>query len=649
MRKFLSGVLAVLTCFALVSSSFAGFNGVSTRLQGINSNLVGIMADEYSDAMSVNTADALNVEGWRLYTNFSNLYSGNLGSDRAFDGTTTGGSSSIGTFLLGGFGNPLKSFIENAQMGLFYTTTNGTEARPNQLGESGSSKKTQTIYTDNDLPKNGQFNNAGDTVETETATATRDRQDRDSSLSAMFAMPIAKIEGLKAGIKIEKSNTVDNNSNNVKSLEEKINASYNRSLLTYGTPNTTITENDKQNASEKYDNSNLNINLGGRYNLNDKMDIGVTVGLNPQKIKQERNSVVTLNSDSTAGDPNPETVLETMANGSQTKYTGTWADTVVSGGFSWTSSFMGPNSEMNIPGMTGKEIGTYETSGNNITFSADTHYKLQDNLTLVARLNYENLPGDLKASLSLPYEAVTRSYGANWVFPSVTGDKNVVKENSIYSISNGKWNKDYTALTLGGEAKLENNVLLGFGLIYGIDNNETSYDWQKDYSYVDTYDEANDGFKNESGSNDYRETKTYTKKGQKSTKTETNKITIPLGLELRPWAKFPVRLGVSHYIKKTKTTTVDNLIEDGITTTTWESNGNDSGAKTYSYTPVPNNNVNVNNSVENTTSYYYGIGYEWSKNLTFDILGVAGSSVAGGGRTGILDISSWRIGATLKF
>ncbi len=70
-------------------------SGVSRRMQGINPQLVGVVSDEYSDFMLINTANILDIDGYRVYTQLSNL--GIEGSDTALSG-----DAADNDFLLGG-------------------------------------------------------------------------------------------------------------------------------------------------------------------------------------------------------------------------------------------------------------------------------------------------------------------------------------------------------------------------------------------------------------------------------------------------------------------------------------------------------------------------------------------------------------------
>ncbi|MGM0568774.1 MAG: hypothetical protein ACQESB_06115 [Elusimicrobiota bacterium] len=82
MKKFLGLYLSMT--MLLGGSAFAGISEVSRRSMGINPNLTGIISDEYTDFMSVNTANITEVQGYRIYTQLSNL--GLYGTDKAIAG-----------------------------------------------------------------------------------------------------------------------------------------------------------------------------------------------------------------------------------------------------------------------------------------------------------------------------------------------------------------------------------------------------------------------------------------------------------------------------------------------------------------------------------------------------------------------------------
>jgi len=92
MKKLMIIALAIAVSTALIAK--AEVNDESRRMEGINPSLIGITSDEYSDFMSVNTANILDISGYRLYTQLSNL--GNNGTDRALAEAATDDELLIG-------------------------------------------------------------------------------------------------------------------------------------------------------------------------------------------------------------------------------------------------------------------------------------------------------------------------------------------------------------------------------------------------------------------------------------------------------------------------------------------------------------------------------------------------------------------------
>ena len=82
MKKFLGLYLSMTMLLGVCA--FADISEVSRRSLGINPNLTGIISDEYTDFMSVNTANIADVNGHRIYSQLSNL--GLYGTDKAVAG-----------------------------------------------------------------------------------------------------------------------------------------------------------------------------------------------------------------------------------------------------------------------------------------------------------------------------------------------------------------------------------------------------------------------------------------------------------------------------------------------------------------------------------------------------------------------------------
>jgi len=628
MRKLL--VLLITLCF-VTSSAFAAFSGNSVRMQGINPNLVGIMADEYSDAITINTSDLLNVEGWRVYTNFSNLYNdqfAEIGNDRALNGATTGGVGAT-SFLLGAFGNPLKGgLLPDSQMGLLLDANSAITPMVNQLGGNGESVDDDVTQDDNNA--DGDYNDVGDWTRIIKQKASRQFERGQMNLNVLYAHKLT--DELKLGLNITKSDLVNNTPNS----SESIDSSYSRDLTTIGTPTTLVTQDHSQTAKETIKNSSMLIGISARYQLSDKLNIGGGISINPISTEQTRESKVTIKIDNTAGAAQPITAEATMVDGTLNAIPGGYGTDAsgVTAGFDWTTAGLFGNLGFDV---NTDDVGTAKMSGSGIGLSVNPQYQLTDELKLSALLTYNSAPSNITADLSLPYTETLRS-------AFVAGDSLVTDNNTKNTFKDCKNKNDTIGLQAGGEAKLKENVLLGFGLVYMSNTNKTDGTGENSVRNVMTYDAQNNGFTNDGTSGDMRVTITDKNTFEFVFETKTDTIQLPIGMEMRPWKKFPVRLGVTHRIQTTKTTNTMKTTKDELAVTVTETGG--ATITTYEATGPGKQTSDEATTIVTThvriTQYYYGIGYEWSENLTFDILGIA-SGVS------ILDLSAWRIGATLKF
>ncbi len=642
-------LLAVCLLASMSAAAFADFSVTSVRMQGINPNLVGIIEDEYSDPLSINPADLLNVSGYRVFTNLSNLYGGgNLGADRAFGGTTTGGIG-LNQFLLGGFGNPLGDILPDSQMGLLYNSGSNLMGAINTLGFTGD-RKLDTV-TQGDTNNDGDYTDVGDWTRVDNQRANREISTFGTDYNALFSMNLLGL--LKFGANIFYD---DADINGNPSSEEPITGSHYRRLTTIGTPsNIVTTHNYSLDAKETNKNSTIRANLGTRFRLlDDKLNVGAVLGIVSTSRQRVRASTakVSIDLSQTAGaiPGDPITAEATAVDGNLVTLPGGFGllPGAVTNGFDWTGGMnWGGFSALGWLGITGNEIGTAKSDGTGINIGADSYYKLTDALKLVGRVNIQSVPQKLTGALSLPYSNVYFSSAAN-----VAGgrSKTTENDNTTYSVS-GDIANNTVGITLGGEAELKNNVTLGFGAIYTMVTAKTDGGYTRSRKDVSTFDGDNDGEvvndTNDPLDTDNRTTVEDTDTATFVNENKTDTLQIPIGLEMRVWRKFSTRLGVTHQIQAAKATNTTKVINDGLIKTTVESNG--VAPVTYEGTGAGKNTgqetTTVTNSITRTTQYYYGIGYDWSENLSFDILGVSGM----GSGAGILDLASWRISATLKF
>jgi len=137
MRKLLGITLAVV--FVATSIVRAEIASESRRMDGLNPGLVGIVSDEYSDFVNVNTVNILKIDGYRAYTQLTNLVDG---ADETPLAGGAAGAAGTGQFLLGGvvplmdMGN-LGAIINSNKSKLEESITHFTITTANTAGTNG--------------------------------------------------------------------------------------------------------------------------------------------------------------------------------------------------------------------------------------------------------------------------------------------------------------------------------------------------------------------------------------------------------------------------------------------------------------------------------------------------------------------------------
>jgi hypothetical protein len=126
--------------------------------------------------------------------------------------------------------------------------------------------------------------------------------------------------------------------------------------------------------------------------------------------------------------------------------------------------------------------------------------------------------------------------------------------------------------------------------------------------------------------------------GREATYDQTvNTINIPIGLEWKATSWLSARVGATH-----KIITTDESMT--MTVTTYDATGNVINVADLDYTmtfaALPAVGVPVPATA--TTTYYSGVGFNISNNLTVDVTNVATG-------VNVLDMNNWQLGATLMF
>ena len=693
MKKLSALVLVVL----MSSGSFASFSNVSVRMQGINPSLVGIIADEYSDPLSINPSDLLNVSGYRVFTNMSNLYgAGNLGNDSAFSGTTTGGAG-LNQFLLGGFGNPLSKL---PFIGRFTT-----DVFPTQMGVlyNGISWETATPATDATTTPGWELDTNNDGfAETTGGTNVPTNPNGEGSFTQILDEDVNSLSGVRTYREVVSSakHTAEASTNdfNILSAVElgplKIGAGIiatgmeptNRAVSGREIDNLYVKETSRtaiasyirdeleQKGKNEKTNTNNTIQFGARFSLLENLDIGGVANVSLESYKNDPSVDVVLSQDQRA--------LSLLNTGDIDRIyiktnDPTWLITFA-GNFGWGAGNNAPvrcalsltdaqidddgDGEVNeddVDGLDNDGDGLVDEDpmdrpaalarqGTGMSIAPDVHFKLSDNVKLVGRVILRNSPLTVEqSSIRNRYAKIEDAdvYGAG------TGTGTVITDNNLSTTYSGNQNINTMGVTFGTEAKLVDNIILGAGVVLmntvsDIDlsvsqtrNDKTLTDTNGDGDYDE--DPAGPGI-------DRIDTQTETGAWKSSAKTTDNTVQIPIGLEMRKWKKFAVRLGVTHQIRMRESVSSRKDGTYSVVTITQQDGG---AAMTTTYgssTLYQNDQTLTSKTTTRTTQYYYGIGYDWSENVSFDILGVAGGW-AGGGGFNLFDLSTWRISCILKF
>ena len=196
-------------------------------------------------------------------------------------------------------------------------------------------------------------------------------------------------------------------------------------------------------------------------------------------------------------------------------------------------------------------------------------------------------------------------------------------------------------LSGGTEAKLAQNVTLGAALKYINTSVKTVMNGTYTMTNVAFVDNNSDGSINGA---DAKVTNTNNSTWTNSIETKVNTLQIPIGLEMQVVKGLNARLGATHTVTDTTTTNAANATDLNRIKTETETAivGGTATTKTYvnaDGTQTFNNTTQTAHTVSHSTAYYFGAGYVWSENLSFDILCNAN----------LVNLASWKIGATLSF
>jgi len=140
------------------------------------------------------------------------------------------------------------------------------------------------------------------------------------------------------------------------------------------------------------------------------------------------------------------------------------------------------------------------------------------------------------------------------------------------------------------------------------------------------------------GSEDYVASVTYSSEWVDRTTGSANVLSVPVGLEFKPWSPCALRLGALHQVTWSSVTRVEKLVASSPRLTRVEY-GNGSS---YEYLGDAEETPGISETTgttKHTTEFSYGIGYSPIDHLQFDLMGFAK----------LTDLTGWKLSVTFKF
>jgi hypothetical protein len=183
--------------------------------------------------------------------------------------------------------------------------------------------------------------------------------------------------------------------------------------------------------------------------------------------------------------------------------------------------------------------------------------------------------------------------------------------------------------------KISDRLNFGIGLLFGISSYSDSTAARDTTVSIRVYDNGD----TISGPEDYTRTITQSETWMTHVDGSLNRLAVPVGLEFAIAKPLVFRLGAQYIITYDDYTTTTELLDyepqrtltvygDGTVTEVIEDPS-----------PRPERSVETNAVKTSETDYYYGIGWDVTKNLQIDLMGFSD----------ITDLGNWKLSATMKF
>jgi hypothetical protein len=567
MKRIFSIAIAVV--FFSSFSVMADVRNVSKRMDGINANLTGIVSDEYTDIMSVNTANLADLEGKRLYTNMSNLINGaeapvgNAGNNQLLIGVA-GPLMSLGKMaVIGWFENSKAG--QNIQTALFNTAavdadfTSGAAVNDDDNTTMVCSAAVQNgdySYSKSDTSVAGQV-----TTTEESGSANLNNSDQD--LNILAAMPEVSLMdmSLKLGVRARYDKTPSNQGGEY---------SYDYSYSREGTGITNDSATQSYSATVKgaagdasattlptFDITRISVSPSLKTELSG-IELGATLNLGMNSGKMEK----TIDSEINVGQSISDAAFVAQHAGLPA-----------------------------VGGYTGAYQRTYKArqelsvSGLGMGLAVDASYPLKDNVDVKAIASYN----------MSPYKGDNQSYAEDSMIADGAGGAATLQK--IQMDENYEETNNTMSLLVGAEKEISEELLVGLGVGLTLQSRER------------IFSQKNMKMSNAAGAiTGYGNDNTYTREDKATT------INVPFGLEWMATSWLKARIGSNYTITTTERT------DTTVTDTKAVATGVSQNVTTTQTAPT--------RTTVDAIAYSSGVGFMINENLCVDVTNLsAGANI----------------------
>jgi len=585
--------------------SMAAYGAITTdsfRVDSIDPNIAGLLADTYTDIFFLNPAYIKSEDSKTLYLNIKNP-----------------DSKISGAYLKTSENNPFGCLFDysytRTPLQVFDVNGNALDLNNDGINDTGKAAGGNTQLFDNGLvPLPGRLNaltpggTAGDQI-FDRSVGTYQEAEHFTTTSQYNAEFIHKIFGLPFALLIQSNDTAE--TNNSSKLVDNVNLVTNQMINSQSTDKTSLLENSSLSytllvANEIAKSDTMRWGYHGGLLINSTSGVGLN-------LRTPSGSIFSLSSDQDA----------------RTTVSNNWDLTTSAGpmdNFSAETKINTPETFYGI--VLGLDSDKKLSDTTYLRCYVDNQYKISAGYGSASGPLADGGAGGLITNVStvMPGALITNGKFTSW---DAAGDIYTVNNNENNAFSVNQW-QDSLRLASGVEYDFASNALFTCGAKLTALESGASIGSTQTTIQDSKYDLNGNGSLLDAG--DRERVTTQTNLYNVSTRTSQYSIALPYGVEvlLKDWLK--LRFGGDHLVVYTLTTADYSATYNGLAkTVTTVGNGTSTPTVTTAYTTVSTTKAparDVQESVDTTDTVNAGLGFDLTKNLFIDVMFSTNLSVA---------------------